>query len=269
MPAIQLAKLKKQVAELSDLFHEPAALRSKLHKTLDEYADRTRRHGQSGEPPPLVITHNVPAPVLHQIIRELSIQAASNPESGLRLCDYLWKQPYLEENLIAVYLLGSIILADDQPILERIQEWLHSKPEERLVNAILEHSLANLRQNSPKVVIDLIEKWIVDADTYHKSLGLRECLYLIDQHSFNDLSLVFNWINPLIRFSPSEIRSDVINILIALARRTPQETAYTLRRILDSPENNHAAWYIRQTLKYFPAPTQSKLRTVLHEERYL
>ncbi len=268
MPAIPLARLKKQVAELADLFHDPVAFRSALSKILDEYADRIRRHGQAGEPPPLTTAYNVPAPVLRQILIELSSYPATYPESGLTLCDYLWKQSYLEEKLLAAFFLGYVKLAHPQPVLERAMDWLASKPEEKLVNAILDHSLVTLRQYTPEIITKLIEEWIVDSNPYYKSLGLKALLPLIDQQSFDDLSIVFGWINPLIRASPSEVKSDVISVLRVLARRAPNETAYTLRRIMESSEDNHAAWYIRQSLQFFPGPMQAKLRQALQEDRH-
>ena len=268
MPAIHLAKLKKQAAELADYFHDPPALRNALFEILDHYADRTRRHGQAGEPPPLRTAHNVPAPVIRQIVKELSTLVGNYPDSGLILCDTLWKQTYLEENLIAAYLLGYIRQENPEPVLERVHQWLESKPESRLVQAILEHSLAGIRRDTPELYVRTLEEWVTDTDVYKKQIGLKAMLTLIDQPGFDDLAAIFRWINPLIRTSPTEIRSEIVDVLRVLARRSPIETAYNMRRIFgSSQENNHAAWFMRQTLKYFPTHIQLQLRLALRQER--
>jgi len=266
MPAIQLARLKKQAARLADVFHDPPAFRGALFEVLDYYADRTRRHGQAGEPPPLRTAYNVPAPVIRQIVKELSVFAANYPESSLSLCDYLWGQAYFEENLLAAHLLGHTRLANPEPVLERVHNWLASKPESRLVKAILEYGLAGIRQSAPEQFVRALEGWVKGANPYQKQVGLKAMLLLIDQPGFDDLNFIFRLINPLIRSSPAEIQADAIDVLRALARHTPVETAYNLRVILDTSEGlNNAAWFIRRTLKYFPPHVQIQLRAALRE----
>ena len=58
-----------------------------------------------------------------------------------------------------------------------------------------------------------------------------------------------------------------MDLLIALARRSPKETAYSLRQILDAPEAPETAWLIRQVMRYFPAETQDSLRAALRQLR--
>ncbi|HSF82800.1 MAG TPA: DNA alkylation repair protein [Anaerolineales bacterium] len=267
MPAIQLARLKKQVSELADLYHDPVAFRRLLTDILDFYADRTHRFGYAGEPPPILPTHNVPAPVMRQIIKELSTHASMDAESSLNLIDYLWKQSYLEENLLAAYLLGFIEPGNSEQIIKRVNTWLETKPEEILLNTILENSLANLLKSAPEMVIQAIEEWLAAPDQYYQHVGLKAIQPLIDQNKFDDLTVIFKLITPYIRSSSIVIQPDVIDVLISLARRTPSETAYTLRRILEASDNNNAAWYVRQTIKHFPNDIQSKLRDLLHENR--
>jgi len=267
MPAIQLARLKKQVAELADYFHDPSALLRALFELLDNYADRTRRHGQAGEPPPLRNAHNVPAPVLRQIIKELSSLAANYPKSGLELCDSLWEQAYLEENLLAAHLLGSIGLEHTELILDRIQRWLATKPGEQIVDTILAVSLATIRRTAPETVVTVIEDWIDEPDPYYKQVGLKAMLTLVKEPDFADLAVIFRLVNPMIRSNTVETKTELLVVLQALARRTPKETAYNLRNLLESSENSAAPWYIRQTLKYYPAQIQMKLHSALHAER--
>jgi hypothetical protein len=58
-----------------------------------------------------------------------------------------------------------------------------------------------------------------------------------------------------------------MDLLIALARRSPKETAYTLRQILEAPEVHDSAWLTRQVMRYFPAETQDSLRAALRQSR--
>ena len=54
MPAIQLARLNRQIAELSEAFYQPKRYLQTLHDLLEAYHDRSYRSGQTGPPPPLL-----------------------------------------------------------------------------------------------------------------------------------------------------------------------------------------------------------------------
>src|SRR3989304_215281 len=104
MPAIQLARLKIQSAQLSEDFVRPDKFVRGLRDLLELYADRTRRSGQFGEPAPLLPAFKVPAPVLRQVLKDLAPMATGDPQGGLALCEALWAEPFLEFRLLAAYL---------------------------------------------------------------------------------------------------------------------------------------------------------------------
>ena len=151
MPAIQPARMKIKVAQLGEKIRQPEAFVQALHGLLDFYADRTFRPGQSGEPPPLLATYKTPPPVFRQIKREITSLVANDPPAALTLVDALWVEPYIEFRLLAIALLGRIPPLPPEPVLARVQMWIASSPESRLLDAILEQSLAQVRQEYPKI----------------------------------------------------------------------------------------------------------------------
>ena len=54
MPAIQPARLKKQVTELVPKINQPSVFVRELHTLLNLYSDHTQRPGQAGVPLPLL-----------------------------------------------------------------------------------------------------------------------------------------------------------------------------------------------------------------------
>ena len=160
MPAISPARLKIQTAQLADVFSEPAACVRYLHNILDQYADRTYRHGQSGEPLPLIQAYRVKTPVLKQIILELSPLAATEPQQALALCDALWEQPVLEFRLLAADLLGQIPPFPPEPIINRILVWIQKGTEARLIETIIAKGMIRLTKENLPIVINLAENWI-------------------------------------------------------------------------------------------------------------
>ena len=69
MPAIDLARLKKQTAQLADLFDQPSAFLRELREVLEFYVNRTLR-SQSVAPSSVLPTYRPPVVVLRQVEKE-------------------------------------------------------------------------------------------------------------------------------------------------------------------------------------------------------
>lgn len=263
MPAIQPARLKQQAALVAEHFDNPVAFVRSLHHLLDFYADRVKRPGQSGAPPPLLRAYNVRPPVLRQILQELLPLAEEDPQAGLALCEALWEQPYLEFGLLAAGLIGQIPPRPPEPVLERIAAWLKSNPEQRLIVALLNQGLARLRQEDSQTLIALVESWLADENLFTRQLGLQALLPMVADLGFENLPAFYRLIQPLARSVPPLLRPDLLEVLAALAQRSPKETAYFLRQSLAMPHASDTPWLIRQSLRAFPLEIQDSLRSAV------
>ena len=268
MPAIQLGRLKNQSAQLAERFNDPANFRRGFHELLDFYADRAYRPGQAGEPPPLLPSYNVSQPVLRQILKDLIPQAANDPSAGLRLCDVLWQEAYLEFRWLAAALLGQLPPDPPESILERIEAWATPSTEARLVDALLALGLARLRAEKPGRAQVEIQAWLVSPDQFTQQLGLQALTYLLDEPGYDNLPEVYRMITPLVRAAPSALRPDLLNVLRKLATISPRETAYFLRQNLAIRQDNPGtAWLARNCLASFPPEIQSNLRSAIREAK--
>lgn len=230
---------------------------------LDFYAERIRRHGQKGKPAAILTAYQVPLPVLRYLLQELAPLAAENPAAGLALCDALWGQDILENRLLACMVLGTIPVASPEPVLRRVRLWIEYQPENILLEALFGKGLLYLRRNHPQAVLDLAESWLIGSTPLEKQLGLRILLSLIQEAEFDNLPVLFRMIHPLCQSNPAEVRPDLLDLLEALARRSPQETAHFLRQIANLPDSPQTPWLIRQVLHAFPEATQKSLRLTL------
>lgn len=255
--------MKIQVARLSEKLRQPDALVRDLHNLLDFYADRTHRPGQFGEPPPLLATYKIPTPVLRQIERELS-PLAGDPPAALALVDSLWAEPVIEFRRLAIMLLGRIPPNPPQPVLDRIQAWIAAQPESRILDGILEHGLARIRQETPDVYYPMLEAWLKADELYPRQAGLRALRHLLADPGFENLPAVSRLILPFIRLTPKDLRIDLVAVLRGLAGRFPQEASYLLKQNL-APDRPDAIWLARQVVGDFPAEFQGGLREVLRE----
>lgn len=263
MPAIQPARLKQQAALLAGHFSEPPAFIRSLHHLLDQYADRTQRPGLAGASSSLLTAYRVQLPVLRQIVAELAPLADEQPQDALLLVDALWEQPYLECRLLAAALIGKIPADCMEAVIERVERFIRSKPEERILNTLLEQGLARLRREKPGNVFILIESWLSKASVNDQKNGLRALLAILDEGQIENLPTLFRLIQPFTRSVAAVVRPELLDVLISLARCSPRETAFFLRQSLELPNSPDTPWLIRQTARYFPADIQESLRAAV------
>jgi hypothetical protein len=265
VPAIQPALLRQQAALLVEHFADPPAYIRSLHYLLDFYADRARRPGQAGMPPPITSAYNVRPPVLRMILQELTPPAIEAPETGLALCDALWAEPNLEFRSLAAMLLGQIPPSPPDRIIARLKSWLVPDLEFFLIETLMNHALGRLRQEHPQAMIRLIQDWLESTKPLYQQLGLRALLPLVENPQFENLPVFYRMIQPLASNVPPGLRPDLLDVLVALTHRSPQETAYFLRQTLNYPDAADTAWLIRQLLNEFPPDQGQMLRNVVKE----
>lgn len=265
MPAIQPDRLKHQAALLAEHFNDPPAYIRSLHTVLDFYSDRARRPGKMGKPGPLLTAYNVRPPVLRMLLQELIPLARQDIPAGLALCDALWAEPYLECRQMAGMLLGQIPPQPPEAITERLQRWITTGLEFFLIEELLSNGVESLHRQQPQVLLQLIEDWLKSTTTFHQQLGLRALLPLIQAPGFENLPVFFRLIQPFCQAAPTALRPDLLDVLAALARRSPQETAYFLRQTLRFPDAPDTLWLIRQSLSQFPPELQASLRQAVRD----
>jgi hypothetical protein len=263
MPAIQPARLRQQAALLAQSFDQTDVfIRSLLH-LLEFYADNARHPGQGSETPPLIDAFFVRPPVLRQLLVELAPYAQKEPEVAIELTNALWRQPYLECRQLAVGLLGLVPVENPQPVVEHLESWLEIRPEDRLIESILTHGTQSLRHDCLDVYLELVSDWLNRQEVFFNQLGLRAIIALIQDPDFKNIPVVFRMIQPFSRSLASELRLFMVDVLHALARRSPQETSFFLRHNLETPENPDAPWLVRQTIPALPVEMQESLRSAV------
>jgi hypothetical protein len=263
MPAIQPARLKQQVAELVSHYDQPDVFVHELRALLDLYSDHTQRHGQAGIPSPLMASYNTLPPVMRQIWHELSKITRPHPNAALHLSDALWAEPNVDLQLLAARLLGQLPLQPPEPVVNRLQSWVHSDLDRRLLDGLLQFGLIRFQADAPEQLLELISSWLSSKDLPTQQAGLRALLPLSSDPTNPQLPVIFHLVTPFTRIAPSRLRSDITAVLAALARCSPAETAYMLRQNLSVPDNPDTRWLVRQVLDEFPAETQAGLRAAM------
>jgi len=245
---------------LAEHFNDPPSYIRSLHHLLDSYADRAKRSLQLQKPGPLIQAYKVHPPVLRLVVQELVPLAQENPEKGFALCDALWGESYLEFRLVSAMVLGHMPEDQYMEAIQRLQNWITPEMDMQLVDLILGHGLTRIRKERPDLIVKLIQHWLDDPNDYYQQLGLRALLPLIKDPDFENLPAFFRMIQPLTCHAPGFLRPDLLDVLTALAHRSPQETTYLLNHCLNLSEATDTPWLIRQILSEFPPEIQANLR---------
>src|SRR4030042_5258072 len=252
MPAIQPARLKKQVSDLAGNFNQPVFFIRDLHALLDLYTDHTHRPGQAGEPSPLTATYKTPPPVMRQVWRELMPLIKQQPAEVLPLCGALWAEQNYDFQMLAARLLGQVPVSPPDPVIDRLHSWVNQGLDNRLLDGLFKYGLVRLQQDAPDRLLELVTSWTGSSDLLTQQAGLRALLSLINPSGPDNLPTIFRLLTPYLRIAPSRLRPDILTVLTSLAHSSPSETAYTLRQNLSAPNNPDTDWLIRQVLDVFP-----------------
>ena len=264
MPAIRPAILKQQSAQLASQFDQPDKYLGGLHKLLDQYANRAFRQGQSGAPKPLLQAYDVPAPVTRQLLQDLEPKARQDPPAALALSRALWDANYLETRMMAAGLLGKIP-ADPEQILGSLKDFLKTAVNARVITALFDQGLKWLRQADPDRIIEQAKTWLASRSEFEQTLGLRILQPLIAEPDYKNLPVIFKLLDPWACEAPAALRPDLVEVVGALARRSPRETAFFLRAHVGFSMCTTTAWLIRQVLPEFPAEVRAGLRESLRQ----
>jgi hypothetical protein len=265
VPAIQPFKLRQQIALLVEKFEDPPGFIRGVHDLLEFYADRAQRPGQAGIPSLLTPAYRVQGQVIKQIILELIPLVSDNPDQCLILCDSLWKEEYFELKQLSAMLLGRIPQLPLKEVITRIQIWLTPHLDRQLIDEVLLQIFQQLHQKQPLYANQLIQEWLTSPKSFHQKLGLFALLIQVRDQGFENLPIVYRLIQPFVLNAPSELRPDLLDIIIALAHRSPKETAFFLKELLSFSDKPGTSWVIRQVGEEFPEDIKKVLKEAVRK----
>lgn len=263
MTAISPAKIKLQATRLAENYTQPGNFVFGLHELLKSYSDQTHRPGRSGSLSKLLMSYNVPQPVLNQILLAMKAFAHSDPLGMVGLCDSLWTEPCLEHQLLSTMLIGLISVDQPEVVIGLLKKWSETVTERRVRQSLIENSTSRLRKETPLMMFQLIQDWLKSSRTEVQQLGLQSLIILVKDPDFQNLPLVFQYIIPMIRSIPASLRPDLIDLLKILSHTSPSETAHAIRTALQAGDNPDAARITRLTLPLFPTDIKDNLRQAL------
>lgn len=265
MPAIDLARLRKQANLLADFFYLPEDFLRYLRETLDFYVNHTLRKQEKIAPGSNLPTYRTPIVVIRQIENSIAALAAENPHYALELADLLWDEGFLETRLLAAFLLGCIPPQEER-LLARLTAWTQQVRDPSVMSALVTTSLERMRTETPDEFLVVIGEWLHPARQRFWSNGIQALLPMINDPKFENLPPIFELVGPVLEEAPSALQTDLGEMLNALYRDAPSETDYFLHEVLKGTSNPLTPVIIRRMLKSFPQELQDSLREAVRKK---
>lgn len=261
MPAIDLARLRKQAARLTDFFFVPDEFVKHLHEMLDFYVNYTVRKPQATAPGANLQTYRTPSVIVKQIEQELARLAdeRENAEAALDLADRLWDEVYLETRLLAAFVLGRIPPQEER-LLARLTAWSQQIYDSNLRAVLLDTSLARMRKEAPEMFLELIGEWLQPERTRLWPNGIQAVISAVSDPEFANLPPLLKVIEPVIQAAPSKLQLEIEDLVLALYKVSPTETTYFLRQVLKDSEDPMTAITFKRMSPSFPPALREELR---------
>jgi hypothetical protein len=265
MPAIDLARLRKQANRLADFFFLPDEFMKHLREVLDFYVNYTLRTKENIAPGSNLKTYRTPPVVLRQIENELRTVAEANPHFALGLADVLWDEGALETRLLAAFLIGRIPPQEER-LLARLTAWTQQIRDPEVRAALLSTSLYRMRKETPDKFLVLIQEYLHPARTRTWSNGIQALLPMIADSTVANFPPILDIVEPILMAAPATLQIDLEELIISLYRASPTETAFLLKQVVAESGNPMTRIALRRISSSFPVALQNELRDVLRAD---
>lgn len=216
MPAIDLARLGREVERLEGLFGSPGDLRRATVELLEFYAQRARRApGMSGGR-----ALDVPPPVVRAFGTALQAQARRTPAAALPAATALWEAPEREARWLACWVLSAL---PEEPAAAWLEARAADLEDALVLKVAVDRGLEAWRRSDGRAYAAQADRWIASPRSAVQALGLRALEAGLDLPELDDLQHAFQALGRLPRPVRGEARRAFESVLTSLADRSPAE----------------------------------------------
>ena len=245
MPAVDRSRLAWQVEQVTGVIEDPASFRSRFRDFMEFYADRTRR------PAPNAGGYGVPTPVVKALETALLEKSVTSEQTAL-LADILWSLETRESRVIALFLIRG------QPSEDLLAP--------HVLQELAGPTLMDIRRSAPAAFLEAMKAGRSGPSPAARTFALRALAHAVADRSFQALPEILELLALEAEGASRDDAQAHIELVVALARRTPGETARVLREALE----RHRPWSYRlaaAALPELPERTRASLRRSLSASR--
>lgn len=259
MTAVDPQRLAREVEALGKDLKSPKSLRGRVVALLDIYANRTRHTAASADPKRAPWSFDVPAPILRTLKQYLREQLADKLELVWAIADELWLANYRETQMMAADMLS---LQRGEQAAEWAEAHAAGSVDIAALAALAGSGLAGWRQADPQGFLARISTWLQGEEAGARTLGFHALAAAARDPTFENLPSIYSMLSVVSQPARGDARRAMFELVSALARRSPAETAHFLLERLERG-GSEATRLARHVLGDLPAPQQAAVRKAL------
>jgi hypothetical protein len=168
---------------------------------------------------------------------------------------------------LAFSILGFLPPIPPEIIVDRINLWGEECRKDHLLGSALSKAMVKLWREKPLVFFDLLDSWVDSSKQEFQILVLRIIPSLLYDPDFNYLPRVYQYLTTYVQRVGRVPGHELVEITRILARKSPRETSYFLKRNLTISGNPGVYALIRKSLDAFPTDIGNDLKSFLHDQR--
>lgn len=260
MPAVNLIRLRLQIEELLSFIETPESFARQIKDLFSRYAHPSLRISDSSRSLSMIPQYHLPDPVLRQLRLDLPSFIQKDIQNALLIADELWKDPYFEVKQMAIFILNLTCVEDPGPVVERIKTWLTPDLDSAVAADLLITGTQNLQVNHPQSWEGLIDSYLVDQNPKMVSFGLQGLTAGVEHGSGSTLPAIYRMISPILQNPSGVFYTKFLDLMEALTRKSPTETAFFLRQTLAISDSPETIRLVKQILPLFPESIQTQIR---------
>ena len=205
---------------------------------------------------------HVPHSVLTELDSRLELLSKLQPKSALANADLLWATEFYEVKHSAISILAGLSSTQQNPVIERIRNWITHDLDQRLMIEILDAF-----KNQPDILlndqwIDSLSQWLSGSDDDIRRIGLKAIQETI-RMNYKNLPKIFKLLNPVFQNPRISYQKELVDVIRVLIERSEAETASFMIMTATLYPNKDVRAFVRKCLPMFDPFFQVEIRSHL------
>lgn len=262
MPSIDLPRVRAQAQRIAQLISDPEGFVSDLQAVLEEYAERAFRPGRMVLGETKWRSRGTPEQVMRALSSAIRPEARANVEAALRLLPPLWATGYREERILAAEMWGVVAPLALYPSLDLISAWAVELDSPETADALGVGGMGLLLKAEPRPHLHLLRRWLAQESRYTRRFAVMALLPLAQDKTHQGVQDLLEILADAMSAVDMEVRKAVVEVLLAVAGKSPVEAARFLREWAAKGDRN-SAWIVRRAMVKLDAEEQAAIRSMM------
>ena len=262
MPAIDLNRLRKQIAHLAVFLEVPDEFVAEFKSLLEFYHQWAHRKHEDHIPASFKLVYDLPSQVMPEIELNLKPFLKQKASPNYALADALRQDLHFECSAVAAFILGQSMHPDLEALSAYLKDWLAVELDKAVIETIFEKAALPLQEAGQAEYMGFLQSLLLSSDDRLANAGLKGLTLFLPNSKIENLPRLFNLIRPLLQ--NRDLKQAALEPLIeALAKRSAVETGFFINQVLSDTDGKEIEVLARAFLQYLPEDTAASVRQAI------